>query len=215
MKSANMLRWLTVAICLALLPASCSAQVWVEVGDAGELPATHQEPAGTGPLLAIEGEVSNLRDSDLYCIFIRDPASFSASTINAFGTLVDTQISLFRLDGIGIAMNDDGGGTELRAELTGIPGLTQGEYLLGVSAFDRDPMSADGLIFDNTPFVALQLPIAPGGNKPLSQWTDTGFATGTYRVDLVGVEFCPEPSTYALIVGALIPAVALARRRRT
>jgi hypothetical protein len=214
MNIANSLRWLTLALCLVLIPRPSFGQVWVEVGDAGELPATHQETEGIGPLLAIEGEISNLRDSDLFCIFISDPASFSASTINAFGTLVDTQLSLYRLDGIGIAMNDDGGGIDLRAELTGIPGLTEGEYLLGVSAFDRDPMSAGGLIFDNTPFVALQLPTGPGASKPLSQWTDTGFDIGTYRVDLVSAEFCPEPSTYALIVGALIPGVALARRRR-
>jgi hypothetical protein len=73
----------TVLAALAGLATAAHAQTWDETvnggGDAGDLPASAQVCAGSGPLTTITG-TNGATDADMFAILITDPASFSAST---------------------------------------------------------------------------------------------------------------------------------------
>src|SRR5262245_62140467 len=92
---------------------SALAVSWAEIGDAGDLPGTAQIAVGSNPLTQITGSLG-LMDGDLYRIHISSPSTFSATTVGAGGTLIDSQLFLFDSAGMGIYANDDqigGGGT--------------------------------------------------------------------------------------------------------
>ena len=75
----------TSLLTAALLANPAHAVNWTEVGDAGDLLSTAQEPMGNGPLRNIYGTISTNADVDLYRIFISDPTSFSASVTSTSG----------------------------------------------------------------------------------------------------------------------------------
>src|SRR4051812_47093952 len=79
---------------------------WFEAGDAGELPGTAQRCTGSGPLARISGTLDD-GNTDMYAINICDPASFSATTVNA--TAIDSQLFLFNSAGRGVTFDDDAG----------------------------------------------------------------------------------------------------------
>lgn len=159
-----------------------------ETGDAGDLPATAQQAAGQfGSLNAIVGAIASTTDADLYIIEICDSANFSASTVG--GATLDTQLWLFRPDGTAIVFNDDHvGGTTLQSTITNqyIPG--NGTYLLGISAYDRDPDGAGGAIWIDTPFRSERTPDGPGAPGPVIAWSGSG-ASGGYQINLTGACF--------------------------
>jgi hypothetical protein len=183
---------------------------WVELGDAGDLPATAQIPLGAGPLTAIEGSIAHPTDHDMYLILISDPASFSASTNNAGTNLSednDTQLFLFDSAGFGVLANDDdpnGVGFE-SAIPPGFFGGPAGLYYLAISIFANDPVSADGLIFEGFPDEVVG-PVGPGGGSPIAGWMldPSPEQTGPYRIELTGVSFpVPEPGSAILLFAAL------------
>src|SRR5438132_2788176 len=90
---------LAVAAALVALPAAARAQVWTEVGDAGNSAATAQTiQSPTLPTLTtINGTISNKDDFDAYRFRITAPATFSVNTrLTGAG---DTMVYLFRNDG--------------------------------------------------------------------------------------------------------------------
>ena len=130
------------AVVLAVLATAPSALAVPEQGDAGDTPATAQNlttqvvPTITGDL---EGE-----DADLYRVCLAGGRSFSASTVGT--TETNTQLFLFDGNGRGIYADDDADGSQQSTLPAGDPltPVAPGEYLLGVSPDDRDPLSADG-----------------------------------------------------------------------
>lgn len=197
-------------LALALLVASPAlAQVWNEVGDAPEL-VPGQATVGVGPLTAISGSLTP-SNADLFCIRIDNPGAFMATTVG--GTSIDTQLFLFDANGLGISHNDDDPTTGvLQSTVTGIFVPSPGLYLLGVSAYNYDPVNASSaLIWANTPYNVERAPDGPGAPGPLAAWTGTHSATDVYRVSLTGASFCiPEPGSLALIA---LAGLALIRRR--
>jgi hypothetical protein len=200
------MKWLlALSTILGVVSASPAlAQVWAEAGDAGDLPATAQNPIGAGPLAAITGALPTGTDGDLYCIRIDNPQAFTATTCNT--TVFDTQLWLFRPDGNGVSHNDDDpGGCGLQSTLTGAFVGAAGSYLLGISGYNRDPNGPNGLIWLNTPFNVERAPDGPGAPGPVISWGGTG-GTGTYRINLTGVSYCEaatsvEPTTWGSIKG--------------
>lgn len=208
----------------ALLSAPAFADtIWKEKGDAGDLPATAQETAGNGNLDQILGKIDSRNDVDLFCIKINDPTNFLATTVGTKGTLADTQLFLFDPKGMGLLAADDTA-TSLRSQLsaagTGVT-LTKGEYLLGISAFDADPLSKSGYIFSNTKFINTQTATGPGGSDPVIKWSTTGFDSGTYTINLTGATPCvaavPEGSSWLIysVCGAMLLGVGFLKRRST
>jgi hypothetical protein len=194
----------------AALTAPVSAQTWAEVGDAGDLPATAQAPSGSPGLTAITGTISSGSDADLFQIFLLG-GPFSATTVGTPGTLGDTQLFLFDSAGMGLLGNDDAVG--LRSTISS-GSLPAGSYYLGITGFNRDPISAGGLIFPST-FSGQHGPTGPGGAQPLVAWSG-GSSAGSYTIDLTGVTgvaATPEPGSMALLAAGALPLLRRLRRR--
>ena len=176
---------------LALAPGAFAAS---EVGDAGDLRSTAND-MGAGALMEIQGNFPDASDVDLYRVCLSDGDSFSASTL---GASVDTQLFLFNSQGYGIYANDDssgGHGSLLPAHHRFSP-RAGGEYFLGVSAFNKDPQSAQGEIFPNS-FNASLYPGGVvnasgfGGAQPLTGWAGRASGPGgNYRITLTGTAAC-------------------------
>ena len=185
---------------------AANAQVWSEVGDAGELAASAQVVAGSGPLSFILGSLGE-SDVDMYKIRIDDPSLFLAQHTSIFN--FDSQMWLFNLDGTGVAFNDDTNG--LRSQISA-PAVAAGDYLLAISGFDRDAVDSNGnaLWLDN-PFDNQRAPDGPGAANPVASWSGTGGNRGDYEIAVRGASFVPAPGALALagIGGALV-----GRRRR-
>lgn len=165
---------LALAIVAALAFASTASAIpWTEIGDAGNLPATAQVTAGSGPLTSISGVIGPLSftDADLYRIHIPVSGAFSATTVGTGGTLIDTQLFLFDLAGLGIYGRDDNPGTARTTLPAGSPLGPQlaGDFFLAITGFNLDPVNAGGRIFPDTPRATLHGPTGPGGGSRRSR----------------------------------------------
>jgi hypothetical protein len=200
-----------IAAAAIAIATSASAASHNEVGDAGQLPGTAQNPAGAGALSSISGKIATGSDVDMYRIILNGGA-FGATTVGTPGTLGDTQLYLFNASGIGVLANDDDpGGTTLRSTISG--SLPSGTYYLAISSFDADPISAGGLIFPSAPFTGLFGPSGPGGGQAISGWSGSG-GDGTYTIELRGACAAPEPGSLALLATGALPLLRRLRRRR-
>ena len=192
--------------------SAANAQIWNEIPDAGQTVTTAQNAGAVpGPLANIAGNLTT-NDIDVYRIFIADPVHFSAEVISP--TAFDTQLFLFRNNGAGTSFNDDLPTSSL-SRVTGlglIPG--PGLYLLGISAYDRDPINSSGQeIWQDVPYATERPVDGPGAGNPIfTDWNGTTSSGGPYTIRLNGAGMVPEPATIvALSLGAM---TLLARRRR-
>lgn len=214
-------------LCIAALLASAgtaSAAVWVEVGDAGALPAGAQATMGSGQLDEIVGATQSAAPQDIadyYIIDIKDPDAFSARTDLNPGSMTDTALYLMNLDGTGIIMNDDISGANFRSHIQvgeAAALIAPGYYLLLVTGFGilpawsttETPLDA-GLVF---PFDFPGSFEAQNTTNPHIAYLNGGAyggSFGSYRVTLTGASYVPTPGAAALMgLGALVAG----RRRR-
>jgi len=196
-----------------------------EVGDAGNLPGTAQDPGGVGPLTSIAGAGGG-GDEDMYRICITNPSAFSATTV-AMATF-DTQLFLFDSTGRGVYSNDDVSPTLeslLPAGDVNSP-TAVGIYFLAINSFDNEAQNAGGLIFNNIGFTTVNGPTGPGGANPITSWNGGGGPGGLYAIVLtgsaatsscapaVGGTMIPLDTTALLLAGAqmnaawMIPVIA-------
>ncbi len=218
-----MSKFMKFGACAAMVVSAgvATATTWTEVGDAGELVATHQVPVGVGALTNIYGTLAT-GHADMYCIYI-DGATFSAEGVALAGPgggTWDSQLFLFTMAGVGVAANDDGGGLAGNGILpvgNALYSGLSGHYLLAISAYDYDPRDASGaLIFETFPFPPVYGPFAGAG--PLDHWSGPSFSGGDYDIVLTGASFCdfpviPLPTPLGLSLAGFAGVVAFRRRR--
>ncbi|HVW65648.1 MAG TPA: DVUA0089 family protein [Nitrosospira sp.] len=220
---------LTAALLVTLLAGPAHAVNWTEVGDAGDLLGTAQEPMGDGSLRNIYGTISTNADVDLYRIFISDPTSFSASVTSTSGNF-DSVLALFNGGGYGVYANDD---ARLGDRNAGLPAgsflgpQAPGWYYLAVFGLDTTPTSGNGFTPDHyigpevsAPFTQIIGASGPGGASPLTGWApvdsdDVASINEGYRLRLSGtmVSAVPEPETYAMLLAGLGLIGTMVRRR--
>jgi hypothetical protein len=163
-----------------LLPMAAQAITFTEIGDAPSLPPG-QQIVSTTPLTAIQGALT-AGDQDMFKIHL-DGGSFSATVVNDAANGPDSQLFLFNSAGVGVLANDDAGPGLFFSSISAI--LPAGDYFLGISQFDNDPISAGGLIFPNT-FIGQFGPTGAGGALPISGWSASGGNGFAYTISLTG-----------------------------
>jgi hypothetical protein len=179
------------AFCIGLAPSpSLLAQVHVEIGDAGELPASAQM-LNAGPVSSIQGTLGT-GDRDMF-IFNTAGGTFSATVVAPISADGDSQLFLFDSTGRGIFANDDylvlSGPSRITAD------LAAGQYFLAISSFDDDPINGPlftDLIFPTFPADELMQvgPFVPGG-PPISGWNDLGGDGFSYTINLTNAFGAP------------------------
>ncbi|MBC8139126.1 MAG: hypothetical protein H8F28_24905 [Fibrella sp.] len=202
------------------------AEDWDEgrflTGDAGGLPADAQNTFGRVgvPLDTITGALVNPSGFDMFRIFLNGTTPFSATTISTpsgAGFLADSVLSLYTEDGVGIYANNDTSSAEVRSTLPD-RSLPAGIYNLLITSSGRNPVSADGRIFNLGAATDILTPTGPGGALPISGYNNVGTSSGQYTVTLTGAQFAvaiPETGTLPLLAaGSLLTGGVLCRKRR-
>jgi hypothetical protein len=194
-----------VTLALVATPAGAAGATWAEAGDAAGIPATAQTAAGSGGLTRITGRITHVNDDDLFKVCLTGGGTFSAEVVPRplVGNFLDPQLFLFDHRGRGVYANDDRGPFDTVVdEAAYFPRLpadhpltpsAAGEYYLGISNFDNDPVSQRGPVFDeavsSTDVVG---PSDPGGSRPVYDWNDVGFGStfSRYTIRLTGARYC-------------------------
>ncbi len=195
-----MLAWTVAFGVLLAVPAMAQ---WNEQGDAGDLPATAQVPVGQGALTTIAGNATSGGDVDMYCIRVDDPAAFRANTCGA-GAAWDTQLFVFRADGVGVVWDDDTCASGLQSEIAAGFATCQysagaANYYIAISRYNNDPRNGTTACF-STAFGCNTL----AGALPVNNWSGSTSVAGVYTITLAGVTYCSgatavEPSTWGSI----------------
>lgn len=199
---------------------------WVEEGDAGSDVGSAQAPRGTAgaPILSIAGVLQGtglLPDfEDCYIIKIVDPANFS---MQAVGATFNAQLFLFNITlpqaAYGLLANDDQSAVSNLPKLgplsndgTNVHVTAAGDYMIGITGFNRDPSSLTGAIFNQATVTEISGPDGPGGFNALTGWSGTG-QTGNYTITFtgVGIPTFPAPGSAGLLA---LGGLAAIRRKR-
>ena len=139
----------------------------------------------------------------------RNYSRFVASTAAGPGLLDDQVLFLFNSGGVGVAMDDEGGGfAQALIRLVSI--LSQGDYFLAIAFAGMEAFDVNGAsIFDTFASGAVT------SLNPLASWGGSPFAIdpaipASYQLSVLSVD---EPGTL-LLVALAMAAVGRVQRRR-
>ncbi|MFL6531657.1 MAG: DVUA0089 family protein, partial [Chthoniobacterales bacterium] len=133
-----------------------NAQVFTEIGDAGQTPGTAQnsgivQAAGGTGRSTVLGTFLSPTDADVYRLTINAPGTFSISTLNTLTQSnggpggLDTQLFIFDAAGHPIVMNDDANGLALQSTIPSatpfMSALAAGIYYIAISLAGNDPVN--------------------------------------------------------------------------
>jgi len=178
-------------VALTLAAPRAHAQVWNEIGDAGQLPATAQSTTGVGPLTEIDGNLASPDDVDMYCIHVTDVAGFFANLQCVI--IQGPNLWLFDSTGKGVAMN-----SLCQASAKGVNGALlagTGTYYVAVAYDAIYPFAGANQIWLNG-YTTQRAPDGPGAAAPVTGWNGppTVGPLNPYKIFLGGVQFCDAPT---------------------
>jgi hypothetical protein len=160
------------------------------VDAAGQTPGAAKVLDGPGPITSVSGVITRY-DVDMFRIHVCDPSHFSATVTAAD---FDSELYFFRLDGTGVAQNDDVGGTPYSnlSRVSGalVSGLAPGDYLLAICPYPDSPTDAGSqhlwsAFGEGGSVVA---PNGPGAGNPMTGWDiSLTSGTGNYTIAFTGV----------------------------
>ena len=184
------------AVCLALTTvSSVHAQVWSEVGDAGDLVATAQGTTGLGSLTTITGSLASATDVDLYCIRLSavPPAGLPLIQLQCV-VQQGPNVWLFDAFGNGV-FTSSGCSMGNKTILAPNVSLAAGTYYVAVSYSGVDPQSAAGAIWNPTGS-GQRAPDGPGAAGTLTGWagTPTVQPMNPYQITLTYMAYCQAPT---------------------
>ena len=203
MKANNLL--LCVCLGMSVLTGRASAGTWAEVGDAGELIGTHQDPMGTGSLDTITGMLDPQNNDfvDMYCITITNPPSaFSAVTSSPF--MLNFSLWLFDSNKHGVTGTQGGFLFFLPPALSSTSVPTTGTYYLAITSWEMFPYDSSGQLIWNVTRDGVEYPAnGPGLANQLASWAPIGGSHpfDSYTIFLTGGSYCsqvPEPASWVL-----------------
>lgn len=234
----HLTKLLTLTVGLASLAGlgTLRAQIFTEVGDAGQTPGTVQ-PTGltqsgtNGQSVTILGNFSGANDADIFSLNLTDLTMVTFSTVNAVtlnggnfpgaGGGLDTQLFLFTSTGLPVYANNDApGGNTLQSTLpqgtSFTASLSPGLYYLAISLSDNNPVNTSNQTVFATATASTDVVGPAGGLNPATFSNFNGLNTfadsGNYQINITTV---PEPSTWVLsVLGATVIGATLSRRRR-
>lgn len=188
----SMLRRALLAVVLVIASApGAAAQVWNEVGDAGDLIATAQTTLGSGPLTTILGTLGSAGDVDVYCVQVGSTPRVPGLPVVRLQCVVvaGPQLYVFDATGAGIATNSIcqfGFKTVTTDYLSG-----PGTYYVAVAYDGVRPHSTGGAMWA-TGVLPERAPDGPGAASPLATWTGTGVVAplNPYQLTLDYSGFC-------------------------
>ncbi|TWU48546.1 hypothetical protein Poly51_44460 [Rubripirellula tenax] len=197
---------------------------WTEVGDAGDTLATANITFGSS-LTSIVGTLPDNDPSgvDIFALSITNPSMFSASTDNFPATdLLDSWLYLFDENGLGVAASATTIGGSPNATISqGSVTAPAGLFFLAVTRFESVPQSLLGSIFTDLFSASTNGevigPLGPGGNSPLTSWTNPQplLDNANYRIDLTGAgPAVPEPTTAIIWIVFAASLIGYERRMR-
>jgi hypothetical protein len=216
---ANRQSWSSAAL-VALAGLACAQSnepgVWMEgPADAGGDLASAQmvEVEAEGALVRISGELGP-QDVDVYLIHVCDPAAFGASTVG--GSMVDTALSLFDLQGRGVAMSDDAGGAQSAITAAFMAGRAPGLFYLAVSAKGALPLDVAGdALFQAEPAGVERGPDGPGAAHGVRSFSPGAPVVGPYDVAMSGASLRGCAGSLARSSGVEASAGGSAQLRRS
>ena len=158
-----------IACAAVAIASSAHAQIWNEVGDAGNLISTAQVTTGSANITQINGSLPLSDDVDVYCIHLNASPPGGLPIVSLQCVLNQgPDVFLFGPTGLGVVTNYScvGGSKQLLAPVGTLP---PGNYYVAVAYYGRDPNSALGPIW--LPALPNQrTPDGPGAAAPLSAW---------------------------------------------
>jgi hypothetical protein len=169
------------------------AQVWNEVVDAGDLPATAQVTVGTGPLTVIQGSLNSPTDVDMYCVNVTDPGGFFAC-LQCFVNQ-GPNLWIFNATGNGVAAN-----TLCQAgckQVTNAFVTSAGTYYIAVAYDAIYPYSGSDIMW-NPAYVPERAPDGPGAAGAVTSWAGTPNVQppSSYQISFSGTAplYCTAPT---------------------
>ncbi len=199
-------------------------QVFTEIGDAGQTPATAQNTGlsqSVGQVATIFGTILGPNDADIFRITIINVGAFAASVVNTVSPLpggLDTQLFLFDSAFRPVVANDDASGATLRSTIPAgtffLSSLAPGTYYLAISLSGNDPVnSSNQLLFassggDTTAVRGMASGLAP--NTLFNFDGQNTFAdAGSYQINIINI---PETGSTLLLAVVMFGALVGLRR---
>lgn len=180
---------LFATVLLAAVPLHrAEAQVWNEVGDAGDLPATAQVTVGNGGLTTINGNLAAPDDVDMYCLDL----NFQGASVVCLQCVViqGPDVWFFDAAGNGIMATTTCQANCKQMILTVPPGT----YYVAVSYDGMLPQSPSGPIW-NASNQPQHPPDGPGAPGPVVAWAGSPIVQpiNPYQIQLQNFSYCAAP----------------------